>query len=552
MASGKAWNRRLALAGGAAAVAGGATLALRRPSAGSHHMLADANTFLRGNVAEPETLDPSLASGVQEEEIIGDLMVGLVTSDAAASPIPGMATHWQASPDGLTWTFFLRDALWSDGVPVTAGDFVFSWRRILNPATASGYAYFLYVLKNAAPINTGKMPGTTLGARALDDHTLEIHLEHPAPYLLEMLTHHTMLPLPRHVVEKQGQAWSRPGNYVGNGPFILKAWKPNDHVLVEKNPRFYDAAHVALERVYFFPTDDYGAAMQRFRAGELDIQTKFPAQQIDWIRANIPQTIDPVPQLVTEILTVNHKRKPFDDVRVREAVNLALNREVLTQRIVRVGDVPAYAFVPPTTANYPGSRPLDFKALSYPQRMEKARALMRTAGFDENRRAKSTYMIRATTPGYQRAVAAAIQQMLAQIYLDIAITPNDMRVFYPAIQVHDFDMAQAGWSADFNDASTFLDLFRTGGGNNWGEYSNPAFDAALDSAQADVNLESRGHRLAAAEAIALGDHAAMPLWFWINPNMVWPYVKGWKGNALDYHRSRWVSIDQPARLRQFT
>ena len=551
MAPRKTWSRRLALAGGAAAAAG-VTWALRRPKGSGQHKVTDAHTFLRGNMAEPETLDPSLSSGVQEEEIIGDLMVGLMDLNPQARPIPGMATRWETSTDGLIWTFHLREALWSDGVPVTAHDFVFGWRRILDPATASSYSYFLYVVKNAQPINAGKMSLTALGAFALDDHTLEVHLEHPAPYLLEMLTHQTMLPLPRHVVDAKGRKWAQAGSYVGNGPFVLKSWVPNDHVLVEKNPRFYDAAHVTLERVYFFPTDDYGAALQRFRAGEIDVQTKFPAQQFGWIKANIPQTIDLTPLLVTEIITVNHRRKPFDDPHVREAINLALNRDAITQRIVRVGDVPAYAFVPPTTANYPGGPSLGFQTLSNEQRMEKARALMRNAGFGENNRARSTYMIRATTPGYQRAVAAAIQQMLAQIYLDIAITPNDMRVFYPAIQVHDFDMAQAGWSADFNDASTFLDLFRTGGGNNWGQYSNPAFDAALDAAQQDIDLQSRGRKLAAAEAIALKDHAAMPLWFWINPNMVWPYVQGWKGNALDFHRSRWVTIDQAARIKQFT
>jgi oligopeptide transport system substrate-binding protein len=177
---------------------------------------------------------------------------------------------------------------------------------------------------------------------------------------------------------------------------------------------------------------------------------------------------------------------------------------------------------------------------------------MRAAGFDEKNRAKSTYMIRATTPGAGRAVAAAIQQMLAQIYLDVAIVPNDMQVFYPTIQVHDFDIAQAGWQADFNDAATFLDLYRTGSGNNWGLYSNPAFDRMMDAAQSDIDLVSRGRKLAAAEAIALRDHAAMPLWFWVSPDIVWPYVKGWKANPMDYHRSRWISIDQAARLKQFT
>ena len=218
--------------------------------------------------------------------------------------------------------------------------------------------------------------------------------------------------------------------------------------------------------------------------------------------------------LITEIIAVNHTRKPFDDVRVRHAINLALNREAITSRIIRVGNPPAYSLVPPTTANYPGGNEFDFKSLPQQVRTEQARALMRAAGFGDNNRAKATYMIRATTPGTGRAVAAAIQQMLAQAYFDITIVPNDMQVFYPAIQVHDFDMAQAGWQADFNDASTFLELYRTGGGNNWGLYSNPAFDRMMDDAQADADLVSRGRKLAAAEAIALKGpcrHAALVL-----------------------------------------
>src|SRR5665213_4136379 len=251
MASGKAWNRRLALAGGAALAAGGATLALRRRPGGIHHKIADAGTFRRGNIAEPETLDPIMSAGVQDFEIIGDLMMGLMAHDAYARPIPGMATHWDTSTDGLTWTFHLREALWSDGVPVTAEDFVFSWRRLLDPTIASGYSYFLYLVKNAVAINGGKLPGTALGVRAVDAHTFEIRLEHPAPYLLEMLTHASTMPLPQHLVKAKGAQWARPDSYVGNGPFVLKRWIPNEYVLVEKNPRFFDAANVALERVYF-------------------------------------------------------------------------------------------------------------------------------------------------------------------------------------------------------------------------------------------------------------------------------------------------------------
>ncbi len=551
MASGKAWNRRLALAGGAALAATGGYFALPR-SSGVHHKITEAGTFLRGNVAEPETLDPTQSSGTQENEIIGDLMIGLMTHDPACKAIPGMATRWETSADGLTWTFTLREALWSDGTPVTAEDFVFSWRRLVDPASASSYAYFLHLVKNGAAISAGRMPPTAMGITALDARTLRVELEHPAPYLLELLTHTTTYPLPRHVVTAKGKAWARPGNYVGNGAFILKEWIPNDRVLVVKNPRFFDAANVALEKVYFYPTTDYAAALRRFQVGELDFQDRLPVPKIDWIRKNLPQAIHPVPLLITEIIGVNHKREPFGDVRVREAINLALNREVITQRITRTGDAPAYNLMPPGIANYPGGLTYDFKTLSYAQRIAKAQGLMRAAGFSESRRVRTTYMIRSTAPGYQRSVAAAIQQMLAQVFIDITITPNDMQVFYPAIQEHDFDIAQAGWVADFNDASTFLDLFRTGGGNNWGEYSNPAFDAALDSAQREPDIIRRGQQLMQAESIFLKDHAAMPIWFWASLNLTWPYVEGLEPNPLDYHRSRWVSIDQAARTKQFS
>jgi oligopeptide transport system substrate-binding protein len=550
MASGKAWNRRLALAGGGAVAAGAAAWALFKPQS-SRNQIGEAGVFRRGNAAEPHTLDPLMSSGVQEFEIIGDLITGLMAHDPDGKPIPGMATHWETSADGLTWTFHLREAQWSDGQPVTAEDFVFAWRRLLDPDTAASYAYFLYLVENAQAINAGKMPGTDLGVRAADPQTFEIKLIHPAPYLLEMLTHTATMPVPKHVVEVKGRDWARAENYVGNGPFVLKRWIPNEYILVEKNLRFFEADKVALKQVVFYPTDDYGVGLQRFRAGELDFQDRFPDQQIEWIRKNIPQTIDPVPQLITDIIAFNHKRPPFGDIRVREAINLALNREALAGRVMRAGHLPAYAVVPPGIANYPHGTGLNFRHMPFPARVERARSLMRACGYDTNRRLETTYMIRATTPGMGRSVAAAVQQMMAQIFIDISILPTDMQVFYPSIQAHNFDIAQSGWVADFNDASTFLDLYRTGGGDNWGEYSNPAFDALLAAAQQDLNLEGRGKKLAAAETIVLNDYAAAPLFYWANLNLVWPYVKGFRANAMDYHRSRWVTIDQAARQRQF-
>jgi oligopeptide transport system substrate-binding protein len=551
MASGKIWNRRAAVMGGAGLAAGG-YWALRGSSNSTHFTVPDRGTLRHGNGAEPETLDNSLSTGQQDDVIIGDLMIGLMTEDALARPIPGMAIQWTTASDGLTWRFKLREAQWSDGVAVTAEDVVFSWRRLVDPATAARYAYYLYLIKNAEPINSGKLPPGALGVSAIGERELEVRLERPAPYLLQMLMHACTHPLPSHVLAAKGKDWTRPGNHVGNGPFVLKEWVPNGHVLLEKNPRFYDVANVALERVLVYPTDDYSAALQRMRAGELDMHDRIPVQRIDWIKTNLPQLLHPVSIFSVEYVYVNHRRAPFQDVRVREAINLALNREAIAQRIRRVGDAPAYSLVPPNIANFSHGNSFAFKKMPYPARLERARALMRAAGFSETNRLNTTFLIRSTAPGIGRAVAAAIQQMTAQVYINLSIVPLDFAVFLAQTHSHNFDMAEAAWGADFDDAATFLELLQTGSGNNDGEYSNPAFDALLASAQQDTDLISRGGKLAQAEDMLLKDHAIMPLFFWVDPNLVWPYVKGWQANGMDKHRSRWLSIDQTARIKQFT
>ena len=549
----KGWNRRLALGGtGAAALGIAGYMASRPRQSGTRRSVPPAGTLHRGNGAEPASLDPSFAQTETEENILGDLMVGLITDNPGAEPIPGMAVSWTASADGLIWTFKLRDALWSDGTPVTAEDFVFSWRRLVDPNTAAPYAYFLYVLKNAEPVNAGKLPLSALGIKAIDPKTLELTLEHPAAYLLEMLTHMTLYPEPRHVVAAKGKAWAQPGNHVSNGPFVLKTWVPNEYIALEKNPHFFDAKNVKLDSVIYYPTDDYDAALNRFRAGELDTQNRVPAQDIGWIRTHMPETLDPITQFSVEYIAVNHRRKPFDDIRVRAALSMAVNREAIVGKIRRVGDKPAYGIVPPGMANFPGGNVLDFKSLKESDRLVKAKALMAQAGFGLNNRIKTTFMIRSTAAGSYRAVAAAIQQMFSEVYVDVTILANDFAIFTSIINLHDFDIAEAAWGADFNDAETFFNLFRTGGVDNWGQYSNPSFDALLAKEQMDANLESRGHTLAQAEALLLKDHATIPLFFWANPDMTRPYVKGWTSNHMNYHRSRWLSIDQKARAALFT
>lgn len=500
----------------------------------------------RGNGAEPATLDPNLVAAVWEDNIVGDMIMGLTTEDAKGEPVPGAAESWETSPDGLTWTFHLRDHQWSDGQPVTADDFIFSWRRILDAKTAASYAYYLYAIKNAEAVNTGKMPPTELGATAPDAKTIVVTLEHPAPYLVEYMTHASTFPVPRHVVEAKGDQWTRAGNYVGNSAYSLVEWVPNDHITLEKNPRFYDAANVKVDRIVFYPTMDYTAALRRMRAGELDVQVRLPPREIDYLRANMAETLRLTPQLTTEFLALNQTKKPFDDKRVREALALAVDREALTSKIRKMDEPAAYSFVPPGIANYPGVAGFPFRSMPMADRVKRAQDLMRQAGYGPNNRLKANYDIRSSAPDALRD-PAAIQAMWREIYVDADIRQNDTAVFYAKVREGDFEIGQAAWGADFNDSTNFLELLRTGNANNYGRYSNPKFDALLNQANQEVDITKRGQVLAEAEQLALDDYPVVPTLFWVTGGLVRPYVKNWDANPRDTHRTRWVVIDEQAR-----
>jgi oligopeptide transport system substrate-binding protein len=501
--------------------------------------------LIRGNGLEVESLDPHLIQSQWGAFVVGDALIGLTTDGPDGAPIPGAALSWETSADGLTWTFHMRPHLWSDGQPVTAHDFVFAWRRILEPKRAAPYAYYLWLIKNAKAVSESRLPPESLGVAAKDDATLVVTLEHPAPYMLEYLLHQATFPVPRHAVIAKGDAWAKPGNFVANGAYIPKEWVANDHITLVKNPLFYDAGNVRIKTVIYKPTTDTLAALKSLRAGEQDTQYIIPTQEINWMRKNIPRALQLNPTLAVSYVVMNFQRKPFQDVRLRKAIALVIDRETITTKIIKLNEPPAYHFVPPGVANYPGGPKLFFESWPYARRLAEARRLMGEMGYTPDHHFHATYDT-TTTPDSRRN-AAILQAMLRRIYIDVDIVNSDGAVYYPKLQSGNFDIAAASWFGDFNDAGTFLDLLRGGSGNNYGRYDNAAFDALLDKADRTVDLKARGALLAQAEQIALDEVAVVPARFLVTQDIVEPYVKGWIPNVRDFNRSRWLWIDTHAR-----
>jgi oligopeptide transport system substrate-binding protein len=497
-----------------------------------------------GNGAEPDTLDPHKSTGTWESTIVGDMLMGLMTEDIMGSAIYGSAVSHEVSPDGLVYTFKMRDGLvWSDGVSVTAHDFAFAMRRILNPATASQYASLLYVIKNAAPINMGKMEGEHLGVVALDDMTLEITLENPAPFFLELLTHQTTAPVPMHKVKELGSKWVRAGNYVSNGAYTLGEWVPQGHVRLVKNELFYDAANVAIEEVVFIPTIDAAAALNMFRAGELDYNRGAPLQQVDWMRENIPDEFISHPYMGLSYIQLNTLREPFDNPGIRLALSMVLEREIMTDKILRSGQKPAYSFVPPGINNHEFGEFMSFKGLPIAERIEMAKNLLAEAGYDRSNPLTFEYKYREGIDGKRLAVVT--RAMWQRIGVKTNLLKVEVKTHYADLRVGNFDVADAGWIADYNDSQNFLYLLQTSTGQmNYGKYSNPTFDTLMDRANQTLDLKVRGNLMRQAEAIILAEQPLIPTFFASSSSLVHTYVKGWEPNVSHRHRTRYIYIDR--------
>ncbi|MEI9889871.1 MAG: peptide ABC transporter substrate-binding protein [Caulobacteraceae bacterium] len=500
--------------------------------------------MFQGNGSDPDTIDPALSQSTWEEHIIDDVMVGLVANDAKGDPAPALATSWQSSPDGLTWTFHLRDAQWSDGHPVTADDFVYGMQRVLDPKLASAYANLLYFLVGAEQINAGKAPPSSLGVKAIDAHTLELRLTHPAPYLLQIAKHTVMMPAPRWVVEKTGGHWAEPGNFVSTGPYVMTEWKLGDHITVVKNPRFYDAAQVCLDQVVYYPAEDKISAERRVRAGEFDLngQNGMLPSRIPYLKQpdQIPAYVHTYPWLATEYFQFNIANVPaFKDVRVRQALTMAIDRDFIASKLMLGGFIAANTFTPPGTADYTTVEPPHWAGWSLAKRQAEARRLMAAAGYGPGHPLKITMDIRGSVEA--SPWPSSVQADWKAIGVTAEITREETQVAYADFNSGNFQVANPGWVADFDDPLTFLGLLRKDAGvQNYGRYFNPTYDALTDQANLEPDLQKRAVLMAKAEHLMLEDAAVAPIWFQINYNLVNPWVTGWVDNIGDKHPSRYI------------
>lgn len=498
-----------------------------------------SRTLVRGIGPEPEALDPGHARGDAAGTVIRDLYEGLLTENAAGKLIPGTADHWSIGEDGTVYTFHIRkSARWSNGEPVTAADFVAGIRRTVNPATGSAYASVLYPIRNARAVFEGTKPLDALGVRAPDAHTLRIELNSPTPYFLSLLAHHCTFPVYRPGLEKYGDAFARPGRMVSNGAYRLVDWNIHSAIILERNPHYWDNAHTAIKRIEYLPIADEAAELKRYRAGEMDITYTIPSTQFAWLKQHLPEQLHIAPYLSTYFYGMNLTRPPLKNAPgLRRALSMVIDRQVIADKIAASGQQPALGFVPPSVQNYTTQR-FDYADWPYAKRLAEARKLYHEAGYDSAN--PLSIEIRYNTGNLHARIAQAVAAMWAQtLGVKTRLVGEEFKVFLQNRRaMQKTEVYRSGWVGDFNDAATFLDLFRSNSPLNDTGFSDPRYDELLDEAASVQDSDRRAALLQQAERRLLHAHAVLPLYYYVSRHLVKPDIGGWQDNVMDRHYSR--------------
>jgi oligopeptide transport system substrate-binding protein len=498
--------------------------------------------LVRGGGPEPDSLDPQKARGFEAQTILRDLCEGLTTLDKNAAVAPGVASSWSVSADGLTYRFMLRpEARWSNGDRVTAADFVAALMRLVDPATGSAYAQYIDVVANAPDIVAGHKPLGTLGVAAPDDATLVITLATPAPYLPTLLSHPSTCPVHQPTLRLHPQGFARPGIMVSNGAFVLKEWVPGAYILATRNRHYWNDAATALSGVKYLLIADENAELARYRGGELEITFVVPRGQFDWIKAHLPDQLHVSPQLTTYYYGFNLRRAPFkDDPKLRRALSLVIDREKLTRLVLRVGELPAYGWVPPGIAGYT-SQSFDYREVPMEARIAEAQRLYREAGYSAQK--PLTFELRYNSGEVHSKLAIAVASMWKEaLGAQVRLTQVEFKSLLEDIDRGDVEMFRSSWVGDYDDAYSFAQVLKSDFGVNLPHYDNPRYDALLHSAAQQEDTLTRSALLEEAERVMLADHPLLPLYFYVNKHLVKPQVQGWYDNVMNVVYSKDLSL----------
>ena len=492
--------------------------------------LAEKQTLVRNNGSEVQSLDPHKIEGVPESNINRDLFEGLLISDVDGKPSPGVAEKWE-NKDFKVWTFHLRkDAKWSDGTPVTAQDFVYSWQRLANPNTASPYASYLQYghIVNIDDIIAGKKPVTDLGVKALDDHTFEVTLSEPVPYFYKLLVHSSVSPVPRAAVEKFGEKWTQPANIVTNGAYKLKDWVVNERIVLERNTNYWDNAKTVINQVTYLPISSEVTDVNRYRSGEIDMTyNNMPIELFQKLKKETPNEVHVDPYLCTYYYEINNQKAPFNDVRVRTALKLALDRDIIVNKVKNQGDLPAYSFTPPYTDGAKLVEPEWFK-WSQEKRNEEAKKLLAEAGYTAEK--PLTFdLLYNTSDLHKKLAIAAASIWKKNLGANVKLENQEWKTFLDTRHQGNYDVSRAGWCADYNEPTSFLNMVLSDSSNNTVHYKSPAFDKLIADTLKVTDEAQRSELYSKAEQQLDKDSAIVPVYYYVNARLVKPWVGGYSG-----------------------
>ncbi|CAD7564784.1 MULTISPECIES: oligopeptide ABC transporter substrate-binding protein OppA [Citrobacter] len=492
--------------------------------------LAEKQTLVRNNGSEVQSLDPHKIEGVPESNISRDLFEGLLISDVDGKPSPGVAEKWE-NKDFKVWTFHLRkDAKWSDGTPVTAQDFVYSWQRLANPNTASPYASYLQYghIVNIDDIIAGKKPVTDLGVKALDDHTFEVTLSEPVPYFYKLLVHSSVSPVPKAAVEKYGEKWTQPANIVTNGAYKLKDWVVNERIVLERNANYWDNAKTVINQVTYLPIASEVTDVNRYRSGEIDMTyNNMPIELFQKLKKEIPNEVHVDPYLCTYYYEINNQKAPFNDVRVRTALKLAMDRDIIVNKVKNQGDLPAYSFTPPYTDGAKLVEPEWFK-WSQEKRNEEAKKLLAEAGYTAEK--PLTFdLLYNTSDLHKKLAIAAASIWKKNLGANVKLENQEWKTFLDTRHQGNYDVSRAGWCADYNEPTSFLNMVLSDSSNNTVHYKSPAFDKLIADTLKVTDEAQRSELYSKAEQQLDKDSAIVPVYYYVNARLVKPWVGGYSG-----------------------